>query len=44
MVELFDWGPAAAGQLQAVHRARASLRIPRAARRPVTELSGPCAW
>ncbi|MGY3334040.1 8-oxo-dGTP pyrophosphatase MutT (NUDIX family) [Streptomyces filamentosus] len=43
-VELFDWGPAAADQLQAVHRARTSLRIPRAARRPVTELPGPCAW
>ncbi|MEU3607972.1 NUDIX domain-containing protein [Streptomyces sp. NPDC035033] len=43
-VELFDWGPAAADQLRAVHRARALLHIPRAARQPVTELTGPHAW
>ncbi|WP_267882303.1 hypothetical protein [Streptomyces griseus] len=43
-MELFDWGPATTDQLEAVHRARASLRIPRAERRAVTELTGPCAW
>ncbi|MEU1232345.1 NUDIX hydrolase [Streptomyces sp. NPDC005828] len=43
-VELFDWGPAAADQLRAVHRARALLRIPRAAHRPITELVGPRTW
>ncbi|MDR3081174.1 MAG: NUDIX hydrolase [Streptomyces sp.] len=36
--ELFDWGPPAAGQLAAVHQARARLGIPRAARQPLTEL------
>ncbi|SEB63906.1 NUDIX hydrolase [Streptomyces sp. TLI_105] len=43
-LELFDWGPAATDQLAAVHRARALLHIPRAARRPVTELPGPHTW
>ncbi|WP_435057760.1 NUDIX hydrolase [Streptomyces sp. bgisy060] len=37
-LELFDWGPPAAGQLAAVHQARARLGIPRAARQPLTEL------
>ncbi len=43
-LELFDWGPPAAEQLQAVHQARALLGIPRAGRQPVTELSAPAAW
>ncbi|MGW4701618.1 NUDIX hydrolase [Streptomyces sp. NPDC004285] len=42
-VELFDWGPPAGAQLAAVHRARELLGIPRAARRPVTELAAPAA-
>ncbi|MER5634584.1 NUDIX hydrolase [Streptomyces nitrosporeus] len=37
-LELFDWGLPAAGQLAAVHQARARLGIPRAARQPLTEL------
>ncbi|MFI5857390.1 NUDIX domain-containing protein [Streptomyces parvulus] len=36
--QLFDWGPPTAGQLTAVHHARARLGIPRAARQPLTEL------
>ncbi|MGW0672589.1 NUDIX domain-containing protein [Streptomyces sp. NPDC002746] len=43
-VDLFDWGPAAADQLAAVHQARQHLGLPQAARQPVTELPGPCAW
>ncbi|MFF9854120.1 NUDIX domain-containing protein [Streptomyces litmocidini] len=43
-VELFDWGPPAAEQLEAVHQARGLLGIPRAGRQPVTELSSPTAW
>lgn len=43
-VELFDWGPATAQQLAAVHRARRHLGIPRAAPQAVTELSGPASW
>ncbi|MFI1655132.1 hypothetical protein ACH4ZU_09510 [Streptomyces sp. NPDC020472] len=43
-LELSDRGPAAADQLAAVHRARVLLRLPRAVRRPVTELSGPHTW
>ncbi|MFF3128335.1 hypothetical protein ACFVRD_40045 [Streptomyces sp. NPDC057908] len=42
--ELFDWGPAAADQLAAVHQARQKLGLPRAARQSVTELTGPTAW
>ncbi|MFI6687975.1 NUDIX hydrolase [Streptomyces sp. NPDC050485] len=38
--ELFDWGPATAEQLAAVHQARRQLGLPRAARQPVTELTG----
>ncbi|RZU46116.1 8-oxo-dGTP pyrophosphatase MutT (NUDIX family) [Streptomyces sp. BK022] len=37
-LELFDWGLPAADQLTAVHRARARLGLPRAARQPLTEL------
>ncbi|PZT75216.1 NUDIX hydrolase [Streptomyces sp. AC1-42W] len=37
-LELFDWELPAADQLAAVHRARAQLGIPRAARQPLTEL------
>ncbi|MFB7267031.1 NUDIX hydrolase, partial [Streptomyces nojiriensis] len=37
-LEFFDWGPPAANQLAAVHRARAQFGIPRAARQPLTEL------
>lgn len=43
-LQLFDWGPAGAEQLAAVHRARERLGIPRAAQQPVTELPGPTAW
>ncbi|MEU9700226.1 NUDIX hydrolase [Streptomyces sp. NPDC047981] len=43
-LELFDGGPPAAEQLQAVHQARALLAIPRAGLQPVTELSAPTAW
>ncbi|MFE5591018.1 NUDIX domain-containing protein [Streptomyces sp. NPDC056549] len=43
-VELFDWGPPAEAQLAAVHRARERLGIPRAGRRPVTELPAPATW
>ncbi|MFD7323934.1 NUDIX domain-containing protein [Streptomyces sp. NPDC059875] len=43
-LELFDWGPSAADQLQAVHQGRALLGIPQAGRQPVTELSAPTAW
>lgn len=39
-MDLFDWGPPAAGQLAAVHRARRQLGIPVAAPQPVTELTG----
>ncbi|QNA72060.1 NUDIX hydrolase [Streptomyces sp. So13.3] len=42
--DLFDWGPAAADQLAAVHQARRQLGLPRAARQPVTQLTGPTAW
>ncbi|MGW0855070.1 NUDIX domain-containing protein [Streptomyces sp. NPDC002690] len=42
--ELFDWGPPAAEQLASVHRARRRLGLPEAARRPVTELTGPTDW
>ncbi|MFK0213182.1 NUDIX hydrolase [Streptomyces sp. NPDC090298] len=43
-VELFDWGPSAEAQLAAVHQARERLGIPRAGRRPVTELTAPADW
>ncbi|MCY0923099.1 hypothetical protein OS965_34000 [Streptomyces sp. H27-G5] len=43
-LELFDWGPSAAEQLQAVHQARDLLGIPQAGRQPVTELGVPTAW
>lgn len=43
-MELFDWGPAAADQLAAIHRARQQLGLPRAARQPVTEVTGPTSW
>ncbi|MEV4428967.1 NUDIX hydrolase [Streptomyces sp. NPDC049602] len=43
-LELFDWGPSAAAQLAAVHQAREQLGIPRAAHRPVTEISAPTTW
>lgn len=43
-LELFDWGPPAAAQLAAAHRVRELLGIPRAARRPFTELDGPADW
>ncbi|MFE1476641.1 NUDIX domain-containing protein [Streptomyces cyaneofuscatus] len=43
-MELFDWGPAAADQLSAVHQARRQLGIPRAAGQPVTQLTDPAAW
>ncbi|MGW6413784.1 NUDIX domain-containing protein [Streptomyces sp. NPDC055055] len=43
-LEFFDWGPSATEQLAAVHRARERLRIPRAARRAVTELPGRMSW
>ncbi|GAA3380890.1 hypothetical protein GCM10020367_70020 [Streptomyces sannanensis] len=43
-LELFDWGPTAAEQLQAVHQARILLGIPQAGRQPVTELSAPTTW
>ncbi|MFI1060423.1 NUDIX domain-containing protein [Streptomyces spororaveus] len=43
-LELFDWGPSAAEQLQAVHQARVLLGIPQAGRQPVTELSAPTTW
>ncbi|MFE5734103.1 NUDIX domain-containing protein [Streptomyces sp. NPDC056528] len=39
-LELFDRGPHGAGELAAVHRARELLGLPRADRRPVTELPG----
>ncbi|MEV5988533.1 NUDIX domain-containing protein [Streptomyces sp. NPDC052051] len=42
--ELFDWGPSATHQLAAVHQARERLGIPRAARRPFTELTDPTTW
>ncbi|MEV8039054.1 NUDIX hydrolase, partial [Streptomyces sp. NPDC086182] len=42
--ELFDWGPATAHQLAAVHQARRQLGLPRATRQPVTELTDPLAW
>ncbi|MFD3970297.1 NUDIX domain-containing protein [Streptomyces cyaneofuscatus] len=41
---LFDWGTAAGDQLAAVHQARQSLGIPRAAPQPVTELPDPTTW
>ncbi|MCZ0204463.1 NUDIX hydrolase [Streptomyces sp. UMAF16] len=44
VTELFDWGPGAADQLQAVHQARSLLRIPKAAHQPVSELTGPACW
>ncbi|MFD3662766.1 NUDIX domain-containing protein [Streptomyces sp. NPDC058659] len=43
-LELFDWGPPAAEQLAAVHRARERLGIPKAVRQPVTELTAPTTW
>ncbi|WNI20812.1 NUDIX hydrolase [Streptomyces sp. ITFR-16] len=43
-LELFDWGPQAAGQLAAAHRARELLGIPRAEPRPFTEIDGPADW
>ncbi|WP_406186237.1 NUDIX domain-containing protein [Streptomyces sp. NBC_01006] len=43
-LELFDWGPSAAEQLQAVHQARVLLGLPQAGRQPVTELSAPTTW
>ncbi|MER5402865.1 NUDIX hydrolase [Streptomyces sp. NPDC002599] len=42
--ELFDWGPATAHQLAAVHQARRQLGLPRATRQPVTELTDPITW
>ncbi|WP_327348889.1 NUDIX domain-containing protein [Streptomyces europaeiscabiei] len=42
--DLFDWSPAAVDQLAAVHKARRQLGLPRAARQPVTQLTGPTAW
>ncbi|MFF2964678.1 NUDIX domain-containing protein [Streptomyces sp. NPDC057963] len=42
--DLFDWGPAAADQLAAVHQARRQLGLPQAAPQPVTQFSGPAAW
>ncbi|WP_432087647.1 NUDIX domain-containing protein [Streptomyces sp. bgisy095] len=44
VLELSDWGPHGAAQLAAVHRARDLLGIPRADRRPLTELTGPVAY
>ncbi|MFE2562077.1 NUDIX domain-containing protein [Streptomyces sp. NPDC059352] len=43
-LEFFDWGPSAADQLAAVHRARTLLGIPEAPRQPVTELTAPTTW
>ncbi|MBM9624001.1 hypothetical protein ACFQ60_03485 [Streptomyces zhihengii] len=43
-LELFDWAPPTAEQLQAVHEARVLLSIPQAGRQPVTELAGPTSW
>ncbi|MFE6104883.1 NUDIX domain-containing protein [Streptomyces laurentii] len=43
-LRLFDWGPAGADQLAAVHQARARLGLPRAAPQSVTELAGPTIW
>lgn len=43
-LELFDWGPSAARQLEAVHQARVLLGIPKAAHQPVTELVGSVSW
>ncbi|MGI5262402.1 NUDIX domain-containing protein [Streptomyces angustmyceticus] len=43
-LQQFDWGPAAADQLAAVHQARHRLGIPRAAQQPVTELASPITW
>ncbi|MDV5143440.1 NUDIX domain-containing protein [Streptomyces sp. SBC-4] len=40
-LELFDWGPPAAEQVAAVHRARERLGIPKAVRQAVTELTVP---
>ncbi|MFB6980288.1 NUDIX hydrolase [Streptomyces scopuliridis] len=42
--DLFDWGPAAAHQLAAVHQARRQLGLPQAACQPVTQLTAPTAW
>ncbi|MFI5822792.1 NUDIX hydrolase [Streptomyces rishiriensis] len=42
--ELFDWGPATAHQLAAVHQARRQLGLPRPARQSVTELTAPITW
>ncbi|MFC8490115.1 NUDIX domain-containing protein [Streptomyces sp. NPDC057235] len=44
VLELSDWGPHGAAQLAAVHRARDLLGVPRADRRPLTELTGPVAF
>ncbi|MEW2619187.1 NUDIX hydrolase [Streptomyces sp. NPDC048106] len=43
-LEFFDWGPSAADQIRAVHRAREILGIPKAAHQPVTEVAGPASW
>ncbi|MFF9352055.1 NUDIX domain-containing protein [Streptomyces sp. NPDC014734] len=43
-LELFDWGPSAGAQLDAVQEARRRLGIPRAAAQPVTELATPVTW
>ncbi|MFF0429041.1 NUDIX domain-containing protein [Streptomyces sp. NPDC004520] len=40
VLELFDWGPCAAEQLASVHRERARLGLPRAARRPLALVTG----
>lgn len=42
--ELFDWGPATAHQLAAVHQARRQLGLPRASPQSVTELTDPITW
>ncbi|WP_344480224.1 NUDIX hydrolase [Streptomyces amakusaensis] len=42
--ELFDWGPEGDRQLAAVHRARAQLQLPAAARQPVTEFPSGGGW
>ncbi|WP_199826917.1 hypothetical protein [Streptomyces sp. WM6378] len=42
--ELFDWEPATADQLAAVHEARRQFGLPRAPRQPFSELTTPTAW
>ncbi|MBV7672476.1 NUDIX hydrolase [Streptomyces halstedii] len=39
VVELFNWGPGAADQLNAVHRERARLALPHAPRQPITPVT-----